>query len=352
MARFGRRQHFKPKLGRFDNYLAFIAGQATAGDVASNDCNDDVDNLADIGVTWALNYKGELNTLAYLCSSQNIYAAACVQATLNGFYRAPIPLGAYKGSSIAANGNLDNYAQTLRDGFQPTATRADYIDGVTLLRRVLTSGVPRNSVKLLEGGFLSLIADFLRSPGDSISPLSGSDLAALYVKEFIFTGCYFDGTPEPYNVQFSPNDADYVFTHWPKTVPLTVCPLNLGDLVVSGPPTGASTSFPYGNPIRYGFANNGGGPLTTRFAWHQLALLYAARGLSTFFTYALQNGTITVNTGTFVTTFSTTSNSNHRVLGFNGSPATALGNIFTFWLAMAPAVIRTASTIFPERSNV
>jgi hypothetical protein len=345
MARLGRRQHFPPKVQPFNPYVQFVTN-ATYGVVASDDTNDDPDNLADIGVTWALAYKREYTLLAALCSSQNVYGAPCLQATLNGYYQAPIPVGAYKGSAVAAGGNGDNYALALRNQFQPTATRADYENGVTTLRRIL-AGAPRNSVKILEGGFLPLISDFLKSGADSISTLSGVDLAGLYAKELIFTGMYFDGTPEPYNVQMAPTEADYVFKNWPKTVPITVVPLNLGDTVFSKPTSVAA------NPISYGFTNYGAGYLNGggfRQAWHQLALLYAARGLSTFFTYANQNGTISINTGTFVTTFSASPNSNHRYLGFSGSPATTLGNIFTFWLGMAPAVIEPATTIFLKRN--
>lgn len=125
-------------------------------------------------------------------------------------------------------------------------------EAVKYLRQVLAKA-PDKSISYVSIGFLTNIANLLKSPADDISPLDGKALFEKKVKVLSLMGAEFLplGNPDPkkcnpeFNVSSDIESSKYVFKH---------CPV---DIVFSGQEVGASILYPHKMALeRFGEENN------------------------------------------------------------------------------------------------
>ena len=126
------------------------------------------------------------------------------------------------------------YASKVAYNWPGTLTNASLAPTPVELYRKVLAAASNKSLHLISIGFLTNIADLLRSNADHISPLGGRELLAAKVSELIIMGGRY---PSGWEYNFGgtdPNSTAYVLDHWPRTVAVTFSGGELGGSIYSG----------------------------------------------------------------------------------------------------------------------
>ena len=137
-----------------------------------------------------------------------------------------------------------------------------------------------HSIHLISIGFLTNLAELLRSEPDDISPLSGLDLISAKVSEFVVMGGKY---PSGWGYNFGGVDPDstaYVVSHWPKDVAITYSGGELGGKIFSG--EHLAELSPPDSPTLAAYQWYVGRCSTIRESWDPLTVLYGIVGLDGF----------------------------------------------------------------------
>ena len=163
--------------------------------IIDTDASFDVDDVVAICMAHALMDRGEVDIKA-IVHDAGIPEGIGAISVLNTFYgRENIPLGAYKGDfGRTPNGDdwvrgwyvddlVDNYPSPVKGSWQVP-------DAVEVYRMVLASAEDR-SIVISSIGFVTNIADLLRSGPDNYSELNGYDLVEAKVKTIVWQGGWY-----------------------------------------------------------------------------------------------------------------------------------------------------------------
>lgn len=281
-------------LAAFVLLMSRFALAAPVNIILDSDMADNVDDVGDQAVLWALANSGQANVLAVITSSTNDYSAATARVMANYFGHPNALIGAYQGN-IPNNpsANFSYYTQQVVSQFGlPGDTRANYTDAVKAYRQAL-AGAANNSVYIVAGGFYEGLSGLLQSGPDSISSLTGSQLVAQKVIALVSASGIFpdSGNNPTSNFAFDPDGASFVFANWP--VAIVSVGNEVGGDVITGP---AASADPSQNPVKFAYHQycQNQSCSDTDPAWTQVALLYAVRGLQTNFSVGGANGSTVV----------------------------------------------------------
>ena len=183
--------------------------------IFDTDIDSDVDDVGALALLHAMMDNGEVEILAVMVSSTCPASAACVDAVNTYYGRPDLPIGVKMGSGVNRDGG---YVGQVADKFpHDIGLSANALDARILYRKIL-AGLPDKSVKIINVGYFSNLEDLLKTPGDSISKLSGRDLVNLKVTELVGTGGEYprDLTFQG-NGNFEPDGKaiKYINKHWP-----------------------------------------------------------------------------------------------------------------------------------------
>ena len=172
------------------------------------------------------------------------------------------------------------YASKLAYNWPRTLTDASStMEPVELYRSVLSKAA-ENSVHLISIGFLTNLADLMRSEADQFSRLSGVDLVRSKVSELIIMGGYY---PSGWEFNFGggdPASTSYVLDNWPKDVAITFSGGELGGNIYSG--QHLAQHSPPNSPVLASYQWYVGRCSTVRESWDPLTTLYGILGLDGF----------------------------------------------------------------------
>ncbi|MCO8124587.1 sulfatase-like hydrolase/transferase [Stieleria sp. TO1_6] len=252
--------------------------------IFDTDIDTDCDDVGAVACLHAMADRDEVEILATTVSSNFAYSAPCLDA-LNRFYGRPnLPLGVPKREGASVNRG-SRYAQQIAKLYPSRfATNADAPSAVTVLRRALAKARD-HSVRLVTVGYLTNIADLLRSPGDQISPLTGQELAAQKVDRFVVMGGRYPEHLDPGkfgNFKPDPDSIVYVAEHWPGAIYFS----GQGEKIGTGKRRG---ELPADHPLRVAY-DLFLGEKPTRSSWDQVALLFAVRPDADYWTVREQGG--------------------------------------------------------------
>lgn len=172
------------------------------------------------------------------------------------------------------------YASKVAYNWPGILTNASLAPTPVELYRSLLSSAENNSLHIISIGFLTNLADLLRSEADDLSPLSGVELLAAKVSELIIMGGQYPSGWE-YNLGGTdPNSTIYVIENWPKTVAVTFSGAELGGSIFSGQIP--LKEQPMDSPTIAAYQWYIGRGSIVRETWDPITVLYGILGLRKF----------------------------------------------------------------------
>jgi len=191
--------------------------------ILDTDMDSDIDDVAALALLHYFAELGEVEILATVSCSSDIYSVRLIDA-INNFYNRPnipvgIPnIGAPKHSWILNGAKLsDMYKHTATSESSPSATE--------IYRKILAAQ-PDGSVTIISLGYLNNLYDVLNSEPDEFSALNGMDLVALKVESYYCMGGSYPTDAIHEDVKYGnfrpdPISTSYVVNHWPTKIIFT-----------------------------------------------------------------------------------------------------------------------------------
>ena len=277
-------------------FLMLVSGFAWSAQpvkvIFDSDMGPDFDDVGAITVLHALAAKGECEILATVASDGYRYIAPTLEVFNRYFGRPEIPVGA-PGSGAPTLSCPNHWNDSLVVKYLPRMkTNADYPSATEVYRRVL-SKQPDKSVVIVTVGFLSNLADLLKSGPDKNSSLSGKDLVAQKVKKWVaMAGAFPEGSE--FNVNQHPDASEYVVKNWPS--PVLFSGFEIGVKIMTGSKVAVSGSknSPVHWAYKYCLETYDKKPIMTRNSWDHTAVLCAVRNPEDYF-YVIKDGTFVCN---------------------------------------------------------
>jgi inosine-uridine nucleoside N-ribohydrolase len=200
--------------------------------IFDTDMGPDYDDVGAITLLHAFADSGKADILATIASNKYEGVAAVIDVLNTWFHRPGIPIGVPKGNAVDqkdwqhwTDTILANYPHAIHENAQAE-------NAVTLYRRVL-SRQPDHSVVIITTGFLTNLADLLKSPPDKIDNLDGQHLVQQKVKKLVSMAGRFPQGKE-FNIAKDSTASAYVFDNWPT--PILLSGFEIGVKIKTGLP--------------------------------------------------------------------------------------------------------------------
>lgn len=266
------------------------ASQDTVKIIFDTDFGPDYDDVGALAFLHAMADSGKAEILATLSCNRHEMVGPGIEVLNTWFGRAGLPLGAPKSAAVDL-GSWQHWLDTLVTNYPHTVEKTSSLpDAVDVYRRVLFAQ-PDTSVTIVTVGFLTNLANLLRSQPDSICPLSGTDLVSQKVKKLVSMAGTFPQGKE-FNVHMDSSSSSFVFKNWPTRIIFTG--FEIGWEIRTG--LRLIKMEAQKNPVKDVFSicipmaeedKNG------RMSWDETAVLIAVYGIKGFFTVV--PGEISVN---------------------------------------------------------
>lgn len=305
-------------------FLGCAVSSAQVKIIIDTDTATDCDDAGALAVAHSLQNRGECTILAVITNNKDPYSIGGIDAINTWYGRGNIPLGAYKGTVVGKTSSYGAIAQNTALYGHDVTNSSQVPDALTTYRAVLAAQADA-SVVIVSIGWLNNLEALLKSPADAISPLTGTALVARKVKAISIMGGYYpSGSEYNFTSNGSAPSTKYTVDNWPETVPMMFQGYEIGDGVSTGP---SLKNTPVNNPVRKAYETMYSG-INGRPSWDPCAVLYAVRGLSTYWTQEAVGSNLINTNGT--NAWQTTPDKNQaysKVLMSDSSLATVLADL-------------------------
>lgn len=187
--------------------------------IFDTDVDGDNDDVAAAAILHAFADAGRVRVLAMGVVSRCPHSPACLDAVNTWYGRGDIPIGVYKGTTLAEV--KSPYARAVAGRCPNDIGPADRVPDVrAVYRRALAAQVD-GTVTMIAVGQMNNLVDLLHTPPDEISPLDGRGLVLRKVAALFVMGPYFNDRHEfqrAYNFSTSPKAAAELVGEWPTKV--------------------------------------------------------------------------------------------------------------------------------------
>lgn len=246
--------------------------------IFDTDIGPDYDDAGALTMLHTFADQEEAEILAIMASNKHELVAPVIDIINSYFGRPNLPIGVPKDSGVNITSSylwpemiVQQYPHTLQ-------SNAEAPDAIPLYREILSQEADQ-SVTIVTVGFLTNIANLLKSPPDLYSPLSGKDLVQKKVEKLVVMGGKFP-EGEEFNFVKDSLATQYMVENWPT--PITFSGFEIGEKILTGDVL-VTRNFE-DNPIKdiyqFSFEKENA---TARMSWDQTAVLVAVRGVSPYF---------------------------------------------------------------------
>ena len=258
--------------------------------IFDSDMGPDYVDVGAITMLHAYADSGYINILATVASTRYEGVAAVMNVFNTYFNRPNIPIGIPKQNGLMLR-DWQHWTDTLIKNYpHQIKTNNDVPDAVEVYRKALASQ-PDTSVIIVTTGFLTNLANLLRSQPDNYSSLNGVALVKQKVKQLVSMGGRFPEGKE-FNLDQDAASSRYVFSNWPTEVLFSG--FEIGDKIKVGLPLIHNDQIE-SSPVKNVFsicipmaAEDSAG----RKSWDETAVLVAVKGYASF--YKLHPGKIVI----------------------------------------------------------
>lgn len=260
--------------------------------IFDTDMGPDYDDVGAITVLHALAAKGECEILATMASDGYPTIAPTIEVFNRYFQQPDIPIGV-PGPDAPSFSCPNHWNDSLTINYLPKIkTNKDYPSATEVYRKVLASQKD-NSVVIVTVGFISNLAELLKSGPDQYSKLSGKELVAKKVKRWVAMAGGFPEFSE-FNVNQHPKASLYAFENWPA--PILFSGFEIGVKIMTG--NKVATQGTKGSPVQWAYkyclSTYEDRKSENRNSWDHTAVLCAVRNPEEYF-YVIGNGTFICN---------------------------------------------------------
>jgi Inosine-uridine nucleoside N-ribohydrolase len=258
--------------------------------IFDTDMGPDYDDVGAIAILHAFSDDNEAEILATMASTK-YEGVAAVLNVLNTYFRQPdLPIGIPKGDALTLR-DSQHWSDSLIAKYPHKINKNDEVpDAVSLYRQILAQQ-PDTSVTIITVGFLTNIANLLRSVPDEHSALSGQDLVNKKVKKLVSMAGRFPEGME-FNIEKDAASAKYAFETFPR--PILFSGFEIGQKIKSGIPLiqnqdiqSSPVKDVFGISIPKAKEDSAG-----RMSWDQTAVLVGVKGSRPY--YEIRYGRIEV----------------------------------------------------------
>lgn len=258
--------------------------------IFDTDLGPDYDDVGALAFLHAMADSGRAEILATVSSNKHSLVAPCINIINTYFGRPDLPIGAPKSEGVSMTAS-QHWPDSLVAKYPHIIMSTEEAPDAVYIYRKILSAQADSSVTLVTVGFLTNIANLLKSQPDTLSPYDGRELVAEKVKCLISMAGFFPKGRE-FNVFMDSTASEYVFNEWPGKIIFT------GFEIGSGIFTGLRliNSDIHNSPVKDVYRISM--PLSEedrngRMSWDQTAVLIAIYGTDGFFD--TRRGNIIVN---------------------------------------------------------
>jgi inosine-uridine nucleoside N-ribohydrolase len=183
------------------------------------DLDGDNDDVAAVAILHALADAGRVRILAMGVVSRCPDSPACLDAINTYYGRGDIPIGVYKGKTLAEVPS--RYAKVVAERCPNDVGRAERVPDVLQVYRRALAAQADGSVTMIAVGQMNNLVDLLETAPDAESGLLGKELVRRKVAALFVMGPYFSENGEfhrAYNFTTSPRAARELVERWPTPI--------------------------------------------------------------------------------------------------------------------------------------
>ena len=260
-------------------HIVVICGQQTKPIpvIFDSDMGPDYDDVGALTVLHAFADSGYVKILDTVASTK-YEGVAAVFDVLNTYFKRPdLLIGVPKEKALELKDNqhwtdslLKNYPHSIR-------SNNEVLSATEVYRRCLAAQ-PDRSVTIITVGFLTNLADLLRSLPDKYSRLSGKELVNKKVKQLVCMAGAFPNGNE-FNVRMDAAASKFVFTNW--NTPILFSGVEIGFTIKTGLPLVNNRSI-QNSPVKDVYSISIPKSLQDtagRMSWDQTAVVIAVKGI-------------------------------------------------------------------------
>lgn len=261
-------------------FLISISSQAQKNHavpvIFDSDMGPDYDDVGAITLLHAFADSGYINILATVASTKYEGVAAVFNVLNTYFNRPGLLIGVPKGKALELKDN-QHWTDTLLLNYPHKIKKNDEVLSATEVYRKTLASQPDRSVTIITVGFLTNLADLVRSSPDKYSKLTGKELVRKKVKQLVCMAGSFPAGNE-FNVRMDAASSKIVFENW--ETPVLFSGVEIGMKIKTGLPLVNDRSIK-NSPVKDVFRiciplspQDSAG----RMSWDQTAVLIAVKG--------------------------------------------------------------------------
>lgn len=265
----------------FCTCISFAQSKAPVNVIFDTDMGPDYDDVGALAMLHAFADKGEAKILATIACTKYEGVGPVLSVLNTYFRRSLLPIGVPRGEASVLR-DTQHWSDSIIANYPHLFRSNDATDDAVPLYRKILAAQPDNSVTLITVGFLTNIANLLKSKPDEYSPLSGADLVTKKVNKMVSMAGRFPKGKE-FNVHIDTKASQYVFTNFKK--PIILSGFEIGAKIKTGLPLINNKSIK-DSPVKDVFRISI--PLAKedqqgRMSWDETAVLVAIRGIEPFY---------------------------------------------------------------------
>lgn len=258
--------------------------------ILDTDIGPDYDDAGAMAFLHAMADSGKVEILGTIACNKDSLVVPTIEVINTYFGRPALPTGAPKSAGVSIGAD-QHWPDSLVSRF-PHQSRSTRLapDAVAQYRKILASQ-PDGSVTIVTIGFLTNLANLLKSTADIYSALNGTDLVARKVVKLVSMAGKFPSGKE-FNVYMDAAASGYCFKNWPT--PIVFTGFEIGEKILTGLRLVGHAGRD--NPVREAFRIAMAASKEDRkgrMSWDETAILIAVYGAHPFFTSV--EGTILIN---------------------------------------------------------
>ena len=187
--------------------------------IFDTDLGPDYDDVGALAFLHAMADSGKAEILATLSSNKHELVAPSIEVINRYFNRPELEIGAPKTDGVNL-GSSQHWADSIVENYAHNINATSEVtDAVSVYRKIL-NGQPDKSVTIVTVGFLTNLANLLKSQSDNFSPLTGKELIQKKVKRLVSMAGRFPEGRE-FNIHMDSAASVYLFNNWPGEIIFT-----------------------------------------------------------------------------------------------------------------------------------